>query len=778
MPRFTAAQFAAAVAAGAPRASAEFFDDEEWHAYQDSWMAVFSPIDKLAAPEDKARRLQWKAATRQFKKIEAAREASAALFVTLVPAPRREGEESLTAVVANPARTSAAAAAAATAALQSIAGTSAAAATSEGAAAFTASAIAAAALPTPSSPTASPNKDEALPCPTFIPKGPGPPGPPDYPPDQLAHAAAIGAPPSRELGREIFLYEADYQAAQHRWLQAFYGVDDVVIGDWDHAVDHHLAMTQQLHHDAWAANFNSVVAANVATAASDIADKAASMLSRCMANMAVRSAAAETSPEARQIGDTSIDDMAEDAERVALAAVAADTAADVAADVAAVSTAAAMAVALPAGDCYILSRRLQVSDVWMRRHVPIIDTLELATPHLTPTQQHAERRLRAHGVGPGGEPLVASDVVRYSLPPSNGESHSEKRRRGDRHLKREQDALHRLGRRLEFEYSDVEKARDHAARMEHLRAQVAKLKAEAVAAKAAAIERETMERQQLEQSVEQLRAEAKLYKTKLTKMEQDVCKQLDSQEAQLRVLELRRQLRKFRSMKPPEPSILAAELRLAGHQLKPSDFMQGGLCYSDYREPGIEQLYIQHLMPPSDTWPAEFPQIWTEALTIVQYGRGYARGIANVDLQHHSQYKWKVSIPEDGVYRASELPLRNSDMTGGHGLMWALEQKSIDECPDLHETLNGSPGVHHAEAAAQLRARGDYCEHDRPRWRFCKQCRDTLVNQAVTLHASPDDLVRWLDQQYSEIAWANDYISPFRVGVRQRFRQYVPETYR
>ena len=39
MPRFTAAQFAAAAAAGTPRASAEFYDDEEWHAYQDSWMA-------------------------------------------------------------------------------------------------------------------------------------------------------------------------------------------------------------------------------------------------------------------------------------------------------------------------------------------------------------------------------------------------------------------------------------------------------------------------------------------------------------------------------------------------------------------------------------------------------------------------------------------------------------------------------------------------------------------------------------------------------------------
>ena len=56
--------------------------------------------------------------------------------------------------------------------------------------------------------------------------------------------------------------------------------------------------------------------------------------------------------------------------------------ADVAADVAAVSTTAAVAVSLPAGDGYVLSRWLQVSEVRMRRHVPIIDSLELATPYV------------------------------------------------------------------------------------------------------------------------------------------------------------------------------------------------------------------------------------------------------------------------------------------------------------------------------------------------------------------------------------------------------------
>ena len=38
-----------------------------------------------------------------------------------------------------------------------------------------------------------------------------------------------------------------------------------------------------------------------------------------------------------------------------------------------------------------------------------------------------------------------------------------------------------------------------------------------------------------------------------------------------------------------------------------------------------------------------------------------------------------------------------------------------------------------AEAEAQLRARGDYCEHNRPRWRQCASCDDALRRQAVKL---------------------------------------------
>ena len=88
MTRFTAAQFAAAAAAGVPRASAEFADDDAWQEYQQSWLEVFRPHEKLPPPEDKQRRLVWKAATRQHGKIEAARNAAAAVNIVLVAAPQ------------------------------------------------------------------------------------------------------------------------------------------------------------------------------------------------------------------------------------------------------------------------------------------------------------------------------------------------------------------------------------------------------------------------------------------------------------------------------------------------------------------------------------------------------------------------------------------------------------------------------------------------------------------------------------------------------------------
>ena len=126
----------------------------------------------------------------------------------------------------------------------------------------------------------------------------------------------------------------------------------------------------------------------------------------------------------------------------------------------------------------------------MRHHTPAIQELEVATPTLTPTQQHAMRRLRAHGIGPDGEPMVRSDQVRYSLPPAEGEAISAAARRKDRHLRREQNALERLNRRLMYGDVKLYLEQEESAvqeQMEMFRARAEQMRTEAKSAKAYAL---------------------------------------------------------------------------------------------------------------------------------------------------------------------------------------------------------------------------------------------------------------------------------------------------
>jgi hypothetical protein len=168
---------------------------------------------------------------------------------------------------------------------------------------------------------------------------------------------------------------------------------------------------------------------------------------------------------------------AELAETSVVAATASAVAAEIAVDVAAISAVAAMGAASCSSSLTLRRHRLQVSDAWMRHHTPSIQSLEVMTPTMTPMQQHAVRRLRAHGSG--GEPL--SDTVRYSLPPPDGESKSAAARRNERHWQREQTVLQRLDRSL----AQCSRARDD--RDEAL-ASLARLRAEAAEARAAAKE--------------------------------------------------------------------------------------------------------------------------------------------------------------------------------------------------------------------------------------------------------------------------------------------------
>jgi hypothetical protein len=75
MPRFNASELACAVAAGVPRASTTFADDDAWHVYQETWLRNFSPDEQLPPVGDHQRRIRWKAVTRQHKKMMAQLEA-------------------------------------------------------------------------------------------------------------------------------------------------------------------------------------------------------------------------------------------------------------------------------------------------------------------------------------------------------------------------------------------------------------------------------------------------------------------------------------------------------------------------------------------------------------------------------------------------------------------------------------------------------------------------------------------------------------------------------
>jgi hypothetical protein len=321
--------------------------------------------------------------------------------------------------------------------------------------------------------------------------------------------------------------------------------------------------------------------------------------------------------------------------------------------------------------------------------------------------------------------------------------------------------------------------------------------------------------QQLDQSVERVRSYSSLYWHQL--------------------------LCKFDAMLPrcDGPPYLASELKFLGHTGDFQDRRNASDEFSDMssllRDRRMRLYYIRNMMPPPDEWPVEWPSEWSRSLSVLQCDRG----ISNIDhcLDTHRQL---LDRTRSGDWIQ---PMVSFPKGGGHGYRWALEQKSIDERPDLHNTLNGSPGfwmrrseeereesirlhmeqvrriadfrqqwpsgtddqgrsamyvgmftnelreeaevrayladklARWADAESQLKARGDYCEHNQPRWRRCTSCDDALRRQAVKLRGNAKGLQQWISERYAEIQWANSYVSPYRPGVRQQIVEYVPVEY-
>tara|TARA_B110001452_G_C15234019_1_gene427312 strand:+ start:215 stop:2866 length:2652 start_codon:yes stop_codon:yes gene_type:complete len=427
MTRFTAAQFAAAAAAGPPRQKEDVGKDEAWHAYQAEWLAVFWPDEQLPAVGDKARRLRWKAAIRQHAKIEAARTTAASLKVALVPAPRQppqaepsNDDDSLLITV--------------------VKGASSAAADAAGAAA---SHAARAGARPPICSVDSPSVG-VLATPAASQHRVDPPAA-----EELARAAAAGRPPELETDGWCtgIRDRAEFKRLQTEWLQNFIGPElETRAGQgleeiWNEATATHKQLRTRLDKDATLTAVAADAATSAATDAANAADAAASKLEAALAAIQLEQAAT-TVGEFTQLLDQ--------AESASTAAASATAAAEVAVGIAGISSTAATRAqkSLAANALYLPRYQLQVSTAWRHLHAPAIESLKVSTPLLTPMQQHAVRRLRALGAGPDGEPMVRSDVVRYSLPPADGESKQDARRRNDRHLRREQNALGRINRIL------------------------------------------------------------------------------------------------------------------------------------------------------------------------------------------------------------------------------------------------------------------------------------------------------------------------------------------
>ena len=480
MTRFTAAQFAAAAAAGVPRASAEFADDDAWQEYQQSWLEVFRPHEKLPPPEDKQRRLVWKAATRQHGKIEAARNAAAAVNIVLVAAPQppSHGSSSL------PGDTDAEA--------SGVAVVEAAAAT--GAAAANVAALAAeAAIKT----TTNDADDATEPNQISVAAEAQTPGsghdakrPKSQPTaEELAKAAAVGSPRAGDIN-----WLGDFLGP---WVHpgqkdGCYPTTDLARDTlWDWARREHARLSQQLQTDAANTTDSAAVAVASAMTAAKAADAATQKLRVALQVIRLNPPGATPmrAPTIQEDADR-VAQLMDEAEVAGTLAATATGAAEAAVDVAALTSAASIGAQHTAGSLVVRRHRLQVRDAWMHRHTPAIQRLEVATPSLTPQQQHAVRRLCAHGIGPDDEPMVRSDQVRYSLPPAEGESSSAGAQRMDRHLRREQNALLRLNRRLtdgdvELHLEQLERAaQEH---LEQFAAQAAELCAEAESEKAWAL---------------------------------------------------------------------------------------------------------------------------------------------------------------------------------------------------------------------------------------------------------------------------------------------------
>ncbi len=87
---------------------------------------------------------------------------------------------------------------------------------------------------------------------------------------------------------------------------------------------------------------------------------------------------------------------------------------------------------------------LRVGNQWVARNAPAVQSLAADAPVLSPGGQHATQRVEAHVLTPSGQHTnVQAAEVKHSVKPP-GESDSAAKRREERGVKREKDAIRRF----------------------------------------------------------------------------------------------------------------------------------------------------------------------------------------------------------------------------------------------------------------------------------------------------------------------------------------------
>ena len=88
---------------------------------------------------------------------------------------------------------------------------------------------------------------------------------------------------------------------------------------------------------------------------------------------------------------------------------------------------------------------LLVTSDWVASKAPALSQLEVSQPLSTPKKTHVTRQVTANLVTPGGTVHNREGAVEYTPPPTAGEPESAQKRRVDRHRKREEVVVRKMG---------------------------------------------------------------------------------------------------------------------------------------------------------------------------------------------------------------------------------------------------------------------------------------------------------------------------------------------